>query len=235
MSRLPNLRPGYRALIVGAGGIGQAFADELTDDPNCAELIVASRSGRVRVDVTDEQSVATLFAGISTPLDLVIVASGLLHGEGLSPEKSLKEVDADALAALYRVNTIGPALIARHAERLLPKDRTAVFAVLGARVGSIADNRLGGWYGYRMAKAAAAQFVRTLAIEWARTRPHSIALLLHPGTVDTALSAPFQRNVPADRLFAPDRSASALLDIVGAATAEVSGRHLAWDGSEIPG
>lgn len=230
---LPRLPNPYRALIVAPGAIGGAMAGLIAADPDCASLTVAGRGRDPHVDLADQASIARLFAGLEGPLHLVICAGGLLHGGDVMPEKALREVDADALASLYQVNAVGPALLARHAEPLIPRDQTACFAMLGARVGSIGDNRLGGWFGYRMAKAAAAQFVRTLSIEWRRTRPLTTALLLHPGTVDSALSRPFQRNVAPDRLFTPERSARALLAVIGEAGPERSGEHIAWDGATI--
>lgn len=232
--RLPWLPDGYRALVIGPGAIGGAIAERIADDPACGELLIAGRGRPLAVDLADPRSIEALFAAIEAPLHFIVIASGLLHDPELQPEKTLREVNGEALARLYSINAIAPALIARHAERLIPRDQPACLAVLGGRVGSIADNRLGGWYGYRMAKAAAAQFVRTLSIEWGRTRPLAAVLLLHPGTVDSALSKPFQRNVTPEKLFTPARSAEALLDVIAKAGPERSGEHIAWDGATIP-
>lgn len=233
--RLAWLPDGYRALVIGPGAIGGAMAERIAEDPACRELLIAGRGQPLAVDLADPSSIEALFAAIGRPLHLIIVASGLLHNADLQPEKALRDVHGDALALLYAINAIAPALVARHAEPLIPKDEPACLAILGGRVGSIADNRLGGWYGYRMAKAAGAQFVRTLSIEWRRTRPLAAALLLHPGTVDSALSKPFQRNVTPDKLFTPGRSAAALLEVIAQAGPERSGEHIAWDGATIPG
>ncbi|MEQ7872592.1 C-factor [Sphingomonas sp. ASV193] len=229
-----TLPDGYRALVVAPGAIGRAMAAGISGDPRCGELIVAGRREALFVDFERPETIAALFARLEGPLHLVLVTGGLLHDAEVNPERALREIDAAALARLYAVNAIGPALVARHAEPLIPRDVPACFAMMGARVGSISDNRLGGWVGYRMAKAGAAQFVRTLSLEWRRTRPLATALLLHPGTVDSALSAPFQRGVAPDRLFTPDHSAAALLDVIAAAGPERSGDHVAWDGTTIP-
>lgn len=187
------------------------------------------------IDLTCEASIAAAAArvGASGPIDRIIVAAGLLHDAHVRPEKSLRDVTADGLARYFAVNSIGPALIAKHFIPLLPRDRPAVFAALSARVGSIADNRLGGWHGYRASKAALNMLVKTLAIELGRTHPQSLCVALHPGTVDTALSRPFQRRVPADKLFAPALAAERLLAVVDGLTPVDSGGCFAWDGVRI--
>lgn len=188
------------------------------------------RLSRPEVDITDEASIAAAAPRIG-PVDKVIVATGLLHDGAQPPEKSYRALDPAALARSFAVNAIGPALVAKHVLPLLPRDRRAVFAALSARVGSISDNRLGGWYAYRASKAALNQLIRTLAVELRRTHPLAICVGLHPGTVDTRLSAPFQRGVP--DLFTPERSAAALLGVLDGLTPEQSGRLWAWDGREI--
>jgi NAD(P)-dependent dehydrogenase (short-subunit alcohol dehydrogenase family) len=209
-----------RCAVFGAsGGIGSALTALLAAREDVQAVHALSRSG----------------GAIGTPLDLVFVATGRLVREtGEGPEKSWRALDAGTMAELYAINTIGPALIARHTLPLLPRDRPAVFAAISARVGSISDNRLGGWHSYRSSKAALNMLVRNLAIELARTHPHAGAVTLHPGTVDTPLSRPFQRGVPAGKLFTPERSARHLLDVIDGLTAAQSGRLMAWDGAEIP-
>jgi NAD(P)-dependent dehydrogenase (short-subunit alcohol dehydrogenase family) len=145
----------------------------------------------------------------------------------------LRDLDHASLTRLFAVNAIGPALVAKHFVPLLPREGRGVLAALSARVGSIGDNRLGGWYGYRASKAALNMLVRTLAIELARTRKEAICVTLHPGTVDTGLSKPFQKAVPPERLFTPDRSAAHLLDVLDSLTPAQTGRCFAWDGKEI--
>ncbi len=166
-------------------------------------------------------------------LDLVIVATGVLQPDGRPPEKSWRDLDPASLARIFALNASGPALVAKHFLPLLPREGRAVFAALSARVGSIGDNRLGGWYGYRASKAALNMLLRTLAIELARKRPDAVCVGLHPGTVDTALSRPFQRNVPTDKLFTPADSARSLLRVLDKLDPEDSGGCFAWDGQRI--
>ncbi len=157
----------------------------------------------------------------------------MLHDGDRRPERSLRELDADWMARNFAVNAIGPALVVKHAVSRLPRDRRSVVAALSARVGSISDNRIGGWYGYRASKAALNMLVRTAAIEVARSRSKALVVALHPGTVDTPLSAPFQGGVSPDTLFAPDRSAMAMLAVLDGLEPSASGRIFAWDGQEI--
>ena len=204
-----------KAIVIGAsGGIGSALADAL--EARGAQVIRLSRRSDPPLDLEDDASIAAAAAALAGrgPFDLILIATGLLHGDGVTPEKSYRQIDGAALDRLFRVNATGPALVMRHFLPLLSRDRRCVMAALSARVGSIGDNRLGGWVGYRSAKAALNQIIRTLAIELARTHPHAVLAGLHPGTVDTGLSAPFQRNVAADRLFTPAQSAAQLLDVI---------------------
>jgi NAD(P)-dependent dehydrogenase (short-subunit alcohol dehydrogenase family) len=184
------------------------------------------------LDLTDAESICA--AAARTPrLHLLINTAGVLHdGASLQPERRLEQVQAESLRRSFEVNAIGPVLLARHFTACMSHGEAAVFASLSARVGSIADNRLGGWYAYRAAKAAQNQLLRTLAIEMARRAPKLRVLALHPGTVDTALSHPFQSGVAPEKLFSPARAAAQLLRVIE--TSEGSGRFLAWDGSEIP-
>jgi NAD(P)-dependent dehydrogenase (short-subunit alcohol dehydrogenase family) len=188
------------------------------------------------MDVCDEASIrsgADLARSIG-PLDLVIVASGILHrGTQIRPEKSMRTLDADQLIEVMRVNAIGPALVAKHFLPLLRPGRKTVFAALSARVGSIEDNRLGGWASYRSSKAALNMLLRTLSIEHARKRPDSLVVALHPGTVATPLSEPFTRNVAVDCLFTPDESAARLLDVIDGLEPADTGGFFAWDGSTV--
>ncbi len=227
---LTSFAPACHAVIVGAsGGIGAALAARLAADPGVGRVTRLSRS--TGLDITDPASVAAAAAALPAPPDLVIVATGILHGDGLAPERALRMVSAAALARSFAVNAMGPALLAQAFLPLFPKDRKTLFAALSARVGSISDNRLGGWHAYRAAKAALNQLLRTMAIEQTRSNPRSIVLGLHPGTVDTGLSKPFQRGVP--RLLAPDDSATALLAVIDAATPAMTGRLFDWQGAEI--
>ncbi len=186
------------------------------------------------IDITDEASIAAAAGRVPDDIDLAIVATGRLQGDGMSPERSFAALDAHALARSFQVNAIGPALVAKHVLPRLAKDRPAVFAVLSARVGSIEDNRLGGWYGYRASKAALNMLVRSLAVELARTRPLAACVALHPGTVDTALSRPFQRNVAEGKLFTAAYAAERLLGVIEGLGPKDSGGFYAYDGTCIP-
>lgn len=241
----PALPQALRCAVFGAsGGIGGALADALAARADVAEVHAGSRRGdtpgvgKVRpfaFDLQDEASIATACAGIGGPLDMVLIATGrLTRADGTGPEKSYRALSADGMAELFAVNTIGPALIAKHTLPLLQRDRRAVFAALSARVGSIADNRLGGWHAYRASKAALNMLVKNLALELARTHPQAIAVTLHPGTVDTGLSAPFQRGVAEGKLFTPAFSAGALLGVLMGLTPADSGGLFAWDGARVP-
>lgn len=233
---------GAVAVVIGAGGgIGAALVAALAADRRFAAIHALSREGRGAdgpivpgfIDVTDEASIAAAATRIGGPLDLVIVATGLLHERGRMPERALRDLDADRLARQFAVNAIGPALCLKHFAPLLARDRRAVIAALSARVGSISDNRGGGWYGYRASKAALNMIVRSAAIELGRRWPEAVCVALHPGTVDTGLSHPFQARVPPNALFAPDRAARQLLSVIDGLAPAQSGRIFAWDGEEI--
>jgi len=222
------------ALVIGAsGGIGAALSAALEARGDAVERL--SRGSTPALDLADERSIAHAAAALSdrAPFDLVVLATGILHGAALRPEKSLREIDGAALDLLFRINATGPALVMRHFIPLLARDRRSIFAVLSARVGSIGDNRSGGWVGYRASKAALNQIVRTVSIELARTIPQAALVALHPGTVDTALSAPFQRGVAPDKLFSPAISARHLLGVLDRLTASDSGCCLDWAGERI--
>ena len=221
------------AVVIGAsGGIGAALADALADEGVPVTRLARSFTGNGHIDLTDEASIAAAAARAGSS-DLMLVATGLLHeGEGgRGPEKSLVDLDPAWLAHQFAVNAIGPALVAKHFLPVMPRTGRTVFAVLSARVGSISDNRLGGWYGYRASKAALNQLVRTLAVEQRRRNDRSIVVGLHPGTVDTALSQPF--GGASQERFAPDRAAVQLLDAIDGLKPPQSGRLFAWDGDEI--
>lgn len=222
----------------GSGGIGRAVAERLAET-GFTEVLTGARSGATdfRFDLEDEPSIARAALQIAErgPVDLVFVATGMLHkGDEIGPEKSWRALDPATIAHIFSINTIGPAIIAKHFLPLLHRDRRAVFAALSARVGSIGDNRLGGWHSYRASKAALNMLIRTFAIELAQRNPDGIAVALHPGTVDTDLSKPFQRGVRPETLFSAERSASALLDVINGLTPADSGGLFAWDGQRIP-
>lgn len=245
------------ALITGASsGIGLALCARLLERTSACTVFALARSAeespaleslqarhpgrlhRLAVDLTEAREIDALAERLATEvdrLDLVINAAGLLHDpQGLTPEKSLQQLELSALQRSFALNAFAPALLLRALLPLLRREQPAVYASLSARVGSIGDNRLGGWYSYRAAKAAQNQLLRTASIELRRLAPQLCVVMLHPGTVDTPLSAPFQRGVPADRLFAPERAADQLLDVLGGLGPGDSGRFIAWDGSDVP-
>jgi len=226
------------AVIIGAsGGIGGALEAALIEEGafDIVHGFARSRSGAQHIDVNDEASIAAAAAIVArgpTPT-LVIVATGLLHEGEHGPEKSLKELDPAWLARIMAVNTIGPAIVAKHFLPLMPRAGKSVFAALSARVGSISDNKLGGWYGYRTSKAALNMLIKTLAIEDKRRNDRGIVVALHPGTVDTPLSRPFQGNVQPGRLFDAERAALQLLDVIEELRPPDSGKIYDFEGQEI--
>lgn len=222
------------AIIVGMGGIGTALADQIEHGGRFAQIHRLGRSSGF--DPFDEASVAAAAARIKASAiepTLVVVTTGMLHDDQQAPEKSMRDLDPARLARSFAINTIAPAIIAKYFIPLLPRQTPSVFAALSARVGSISDNRTGGWHGYRASKAALNMMIKTLSIETVRNRPLALCVTLHPGTVDTGMSKPFQSNVAADKLFTPEESARHLLRVIGGLTAQENGKCLAWDGVEI--
>jgi NAD(P)-dependent dehydrogenase (short-subunit alcohol dehydrogenase family) len=254
---LESLPPDSHACVIGASrGIGLEFVRQLATQPRIAlvhagcrdparasALVALSREQpQVRpftIDVADEASIARACAVVteaSPRLHLVVNAAGVLHDPALAmqPEKRLAEVRGDTLARAFAINAAGPLLLAKHLEACIPTRERAIFASISAKVGSIGDNRLGGWFAYRASKAAQNMALKTLAIEWARSRRQAVVVALHPGTTDTDLSRPFQANVPPDKLFTTERSARQLLGVIDRLQPADSGRFYAWDGSELP-
>ncbi|MEM6533840.1 MAG: SDR family NAD(P)-dependent oxidoreductase [Myxococcota bacterium] len=231
-----------RIVVVGAsGGIGRSIVQRLSGEGHeviaCARRQPEGLPANVAVqfvDVEDEDTIAEAAESIGGVLDQVWVVTGMLHdaSRGIGPEKALRQVNAASLATSFAVNATGPIAVAKHFVPLFSRTEPGLFAALSARVGSIGDNRLGGWYAYRAAKAALNQFLKTLAIELARTHPQLVVAGLHPGTVDTELSKPFQRGVA--KLFTPDFSAERLLVVAQGLGAGDSGGVFAWDGTRIP-
>lgn len=221
-----------KAIVIGAsGGIGGALCSAL--EASGATVRQLSRSAGT-IDLLRAETIADAARRLEAdgPFDRIVVCSGLLHVSGVHPERSLRDLDGEQLQLSFRVNAIGPALVARHFLPLLSDE--GVFAALSARVGSISDNRLGGWYGYRASKAALNQLIRTAAIELARTKPGALCVTLHPGTVDTKMSQPFQRNVAPEQLFTPEQSAHHLLSVMDGLKPEDSGLCFDWAGRPIP-
>ncbi len=223
------------AVVIGAsGGIGSALVRQLEVAGHHAVVHALSRSG-TGLDLKDEASIREAASRIAKgpPPALVMVATGVLHGAH-SPERTYRALSAEHLMRDYRLNAIGPALVAKHLLPLMPREGRSLFAALSARVGSIGDNRLGGWHAYRASKAALNMLIRNLAIEHGRTHKAGIVVGLHPGTVATDLSTPFQAGVAPEKLFTPDYSAEHLLRVASGLTATDSGGIFAWDGQRIP-
>ncbi len=214
-------------VIGGTGGIGQAFATAITD----GRVIVLGRRTVPPIELTAEASIAAAARALQAqaPFGRIIDATGALTIDGRGPEKRLADLDPTAMARAFAINAIGPALLIKHFAELLPRSGRAVFATLSARVGSIADNQLGGWYSYRASKAALNQLLRTAAIEVARKRPEAILLALHPGTVRSALSAPF---IGPEQGITPAEAASRLLHVMD--SAPETGHFLDYQGRIIP-
>ena len=244
-----SLPPGFRAIVFGASGaVGGAFVDALRASPRCADVVALARhpeAGGLVLDLEDEATIAAAAQALRgrAPFHLMLCATGALHLPGVGtgpsrpPEKRLAEIDPVAMARAFALNSIGPALLLKHFHELLPGKERALFAVLSARVGSIGDNRLGGWYSYRASKAALNMLLRTAAVEVARKRPLAVLAALHPGTVRSRLSAPFVglNAAAGKRLLEPAESAAHLLAVLDALPAEgASGSFHAWDGAPVP-
>lgn len=231
---MQSLPTGYQALILGAtGAIGGAIAAQLSADPRCARLCTLSRQSAPAMDFEQPESIAAAAEALRPqgPWHLIVVATGMLSGPTGGPEKRLADLNATHLAASFATNTIGPALALAHFAPQLAKGERSLLAVLSAKVGSIGDNRLGGWYSYRASKAALNMLLKTAAIEVARTHPQAVLAALHPGTVDSALSAPF-RGAQIGR--PPTAAAQELLAVLDGLQPQDSGGFWAYDGQQLP-
>ncbi|OIQ34010.1 MAG: C factor, cell signaling protein [Roseobacter sp. MedPE-SWchi] len=215
------------ALVIGtSGGIGLALAQELEARGYSVTRLSRSKDG---FDVTCEDSVATTLGRLETPFDLILVASGILSN-GQGPEKTLRSLSAKEMSDLFAVNAIGPALVLKHSVKLLHKRRKSVFVALSARVGSIGENKLGGWFSYRTSKSALNQVLRTAAIELARTHKYLVCAAVHPGTVATE----FTKNYPNHQSVSPHQAAVHILNTLDNLTPEDSGHFFDWAGKPIP-
>lgn len=232
------------AVIGGSGSIGHAFSEQLPLLYKDAKIHVFSRQKiqssfeniiYYSIDYEDEDSIekAASLASEEMPLDMVIVATGILHDGEVMPEKALRELSAEKFQHLFKINTIVPALIAKHFLPKLNREHKSVFAALSARVGSISDNKLGGWYAYRASKAALNMVIKNASIEVARRNKQAVIVGLHPGTVDSDLSKPFQGNVPDGKLFTPQFSAQKMLEVLDSLTPEDTGKCFDWNGLEV--
>ena len=229
------------ALIIGAGDIGSCISDYLKTASPKLDVIVCSRNltskNGIYLDLDDDHSFTSFEHHISLfqkPLRLVINTSGFLHSNIVKPEKRLSHITRSNINKNFSINAIAPILIAKSIEKFIRPELPFSFSSLSARVGSIGDNRLGGWYSYRASKAAQNQFLKTLSIEWRRKFPLSVVSILHPGTCDTKLSKPFQSAVPKNKLFTPSQASEYLISIISEQKPTDSGKFLAWDKSIIP-
>lgn len=232
-----SLGKGYRALVIGStGAIGAGFVERLAHDPNCAEVVEISRTRYPDFSLESESSMAAIAAELSGKgrFSLIIDATGALIIDGVGPEKHMGALEAQRLMRSFQVNSIGPALLLKHFLPLLCTGR-AIYAKLSARVGSIADNQKGGWYGYRASKAALNMFLQTAAIEWARKNPKIVIAALQPGTVQSRLTLPF---VNQDQALSPQESVSGLLqalDSLGLEDLDYRGAYfIDYKGQSIP-
>ena len=244
------------ALVVGGnGGIGFGFVQKLLSNPQIGTLYATYRrqesasqlfslqqtdSNRLHclpVDLTDESQISQAIAQIqeqTKTLHLVINCAGILQDEIVQPEKALRQLDPDRLLHYFQINSIGPVLLAKHLLPLFRHSERSIFATISAKIGSIGDNKLGGWYGYRASKAALNMFMRTTAIEYQRRSPHTLVILLHPGTTNTNLSQPFQRNVPPGKLFSVERTVNQLWHIIDNLEESDRSKFFSWDGTILP-
>ena len=229
------------ALVVGAGGIGKQIAEDLASKENNLEVILCGRKNVFKnfweLDIENENSLKDFKDKLSKSklnLRLVLNATGRLHSEKLNPEKRLQHINRENLIESFSINAFAPILLAKTIEEFINKELEFNFASISARVGSITDNKTGGWYAYRAAKSAQNQFFKSLSIEWARKYPKAIITLLHPGTVNTNLSKPFHKFVPKDKLFSPQKTSNYMIDILRQQKPTDSGKFIAWDGKEIP-
>ncbi|MDA9231034.1 SDR family NAD(P)-dependent oxidoreductase [Rickettsiales bacterium] len=231
------------AVIIGSSGaVGSEFVNILLKDYNINKIYAFSRQKHkfnsdkiieAAIDLENEDSIKNAAQIIGEKIDLIIIATGILHNEDIMPEKSLREIDNIKFLKILQINTIGPALIAKYFIPKLNKDEESIFAAISARVGSISDNRLGGWYSYRASKSALNMILKNLAIELKRTNKLAKIIGLHPGTVDSNLSKPFQASVAKEKLFLPSYSAQKLLDVINQSKDEDSGKIFDFNNIEI--
>lgn len=231
--------------VIGAGGtLGTAFIQAMAGHYPDVHIHAFARTRPIlnmenvteyEMDYFNEESLKHHADRASKNMlfDLVFVATGILHDTEFMPEKSLRDLSVDAFTHFFRVNTILPAMVAKYFIPCMAKDKRSIFTALSARVGSISDNRLGGWYAYRASKSALNMLIKNISLETKRTHPHAIIAGLHPGTVNSPLSVPFQKNIPQDKIFTPEYSAECLLNVINGLTINDSGKCFGWDTEEI--
>ncbi len=256
MQKINYISEPSNIFIIGASqGIGLGFVKQILQDnqvnkvyatyrnsETASELLnlAANNSNKLiclKMDITDESSIIQGIKAISSEtqkIHLVIYCVGMLHQGALQPEKSLRQINSENLINYFQVNSIGAVLLAKHLMPLLRHKEGSIFASISAKVGSIGDNRLGGWYGYRASKAALNMFLKTISIEYSRRCPKTIVVALHPGTTDTRLSQPFQKNVPPEKLFSVEKTVNLLLEVMAGLKLADSGEFFSWDGSRLP-
>jgi len=231
------------AIIGSSGAIGNAFVEHYIKDSSVENIFTFSRNATdhvsekvssFEIDVESQDSIEKAAGQVKEHIiDRIIIASGILHTESFGPEKSIKDLNYETFARVYSINTIGPALIGRYFIPLMNKNEKSVIAFLSARVGSISDNSLGGWYSYRSSKTALNQIVKNFSIELKRINKNAIALALQPGTVESKFSEPFKKNVSKGKLFTPDYSVELLSQVIEGSSANESGSLLSYDGKII--
>lgn len=233
------------AVIGSSGAIGNALSNRLLEDDSVETIYKFSRSQKSKdnqkeknffIDIEDENSIKKSTENIPEDIkfDMIFVATGILHNDDdIFPEKSIKDINADKLKRVLSINTIGPTLVGKYFIPYLNNKNQSIFAFLSARVGSISENKLGGWYSYRSSKTALNQIIKNFSIEIKRTNPNAIFVGLQPGTVSSFLSKPFEKNVKSENLFTPDFSASKLLEVIDNLESKDTGKLIAWNGEEI--
>ncbi|WP_414529214.1 SDR family NAD(P)-dependent oxidoreductase [Nodularia chucula] len=251
-----NTLSSANALIIGASqGIGLGFVKKLLVDsrinkvyatyrqPASAQELIALKNQYadkltcLSVDITEEAQIATAISEIQAgvnKLHLVINCVGILHDDTFQPEKSLRQINSENLLRYFQVNSIASILLAKHLLPLFRHNEPSVFASISAKLASIGDNKIGGWYGYRASKTALNMFMRTAAIEYGRSSPQTLIVTLHPGTTDTQLSRPFQKNVPSEKLFSVEHCVEQLLIVIEQLKEGDSGEFFSWDGNKLP-
>lgn len=232
------------AVIGASGALGGEFVRQLAVNESTGSIYAFSRSKTIflsdkirsfSIDIEDEDSIksASAVASQDARIDMVIIATGMLHDDRIKPEKSLRDLSAEKFQKIFSINTVGPALIAKYFLPLLNKERRSIFTAISARVSSISDNRLGGWYSYRASKSALNMVLKNASIETNRSNKNAVIIGLHPGTVDSGLSKPFQAGVSDDKLFTPKYSVQKMLEVLDGVKPADSGSLFDFNGVKV--